>query len=48
MNVSLRQVLFDLLAEGRPIITGLESLEKAIASFFHLSIVATNAYPKVG
>jgi hypothetical protein len=45
--VSLRRVLFDLLADGEPMIVGLESLEQAVASFFHLCIGAHVAYPQV-
>ena len=42
-----RQVLFDLAVEGEPFIEGLDSLEKAIASFFHVCFVANMQYPKV-
>ena len=42
-----RQVLFDLAVEGEPFIEGLDSLEKAIASFLHVCFVANMQYPEV-
>ncbi len=43
-----RNVVFDLVVEGEPLIEGLESLEKAITSFIHVCFVAAMHYPKVG
>ena len=33
--------------EGEPFLEGLDSLEKAIASFFHVCFVANMQYPQV-
>jgi hypothetical protein len=35
------------VVQGEPFLVGLESLEQALASFFHLCFVANLQYPKV-
>ena len=43
--VYVRQI--DLVVDGKAFIVGLESMEKAVASFLHLCFVANMSYPKV-
>jgi hypothetical protein len=40
-----RKVVFDLIVDGEPFISELDTLEKAVASFFHLCFVANIVYP---
>jgi hypothetical protein len=40
-----RTVVFDLIVEGEPFISELDTLEKAVASFFHICFVANISYP---
>ena len=35
------------MVDGKAFIVGLESMEKAVASFLHLCFVANMSYPKV-
>jgi hypothetical protein len=42
-----REVVFDLVVEKSPFITGLKTLEEAVFSFLAVCFIANMEYPKV-